>query len=272
MITTSMARKLRHSANQRRPGDVERRPPGAAARFDGRHEEPLRAGRVHGDPREPETEIEEDHRPHEDTGQKEKVTDGPREHEQGDGHREGRSPGERRLSGEGAQGAPAEGLTGEDLARAGEEEEARAGEESAANRVGDQAHELAPPEEAQQRHDDPGGYRAQPQHEDDGVGHLLTGYAGLDEGMGQARRHDGEDGAGIGVGAGDGERKGALHRHHEGDEGGGDERGAEAPGEKGLEGGAAEDEDGVADGIAEGDERRDASRGHVRGELEEPSA
>ena len=197
------------------------------------------------------------------------MTDDPGEHEESDGHGECCSPGERRLFAEDAKGAPAEGLTSEDLERARQEEESRAGEESAADGIGDQAHELSPPEDANERHDETGSHRGQPQHEDDGAGHALTGQVGHGEGMSQARGHDGEDGAGVGVGTGDGKRKGAPQGYHESDERGSEERGAEAPGQKRLESGATENEDRVADGIAESDERRDASSGHVRGEAEE---
>src|SRR5262245_62339461 len=93
----------------------------------------------------------------------------------------------------------------------------------------------------------------------------------LAEGAREARHHDGEDGAGVGVGTGDGGREGALERDHEGDERRCHEGGVEAAGEEGLESGPAEDEDGIADGIAECDERRDAAGGHIRGEPEQAS-
>src|SRR5262245_1029569 len=91
------------------------------------------------------------------------------------------------------------------------------------------------------------------------------------EGAREARGHDGEDGAGVGVRTGDGGGEGALERDHEGDERSRHERGVEAPGEERLEGRPAEDEDGVADGIAESDEGRDAAGGHIRGETEQAS-
>src|SRR5262249_57050685 len=89
------------------------------------------------------------------------------------------------------------------------------------------------------------------------------------ERAGEARGHDGEDGAGVGVGAGNGGREGALERDHEGDEGGRHKSDMEAAGQERLQRRPAEDEDGVADGIAEGDERREAAGGHVRGGPEE---
>src|SRR5215470_3834877 len=95
------------------------------------------------------------------------------------------------------------------------------------HRVGNQPHEPSPPERAQERHDEAGDHRGQDEHERDAIGDPIGREMQVAEGAREARGHDGEDGAGVGVRTGDGGGEGALERDYEGDERGRHESGVE---------------------------------------------